>query len=405
MSGTIHSRYETGELLGRILFEFCWRLHWTSAGYDPGKEALLFASRGGLRLQFLHERFLRVNECRKSLRHIPFWISRFAALKMIFPENPEWVAASLVREFASGNCAALAEALLPEALFPEKSALIAGLPPELAAAPVNRETVFRLCYERCDYSEALRRHLEEQHEFGHNYLKTSFSDFRRLHLVDTGWYGSILGSLETGCPQWLWDALYFGRWNYRDRIPWYFNDVIGLFLDGSGFSPPGLNAVLLEYHHLLEGVLEPPMPSVEFFTADGGCNARTDDWEQRVAGSPDEEIWEGVKRYFSVPHPLDTEAVLAESGRALRRLRRLIRYPRPAEVEFLLVPDRSADFGKRESTPVIVRNATTHGNYWRTVKWSLWPPGSIAASGGTCILGRELMWQLFRRIKKIRSAV
>ena len=106
-----------------------------------------------------------------------------------------------------------------------------------------------------------------------------------------------------------------------------------------------------------------------------------------------------------VPHPLDTEAVLAESGRALRRLRRLIRYPRPAEVEFLLVPDRSADFGKRESTPVIVRNATAHGNYWRTVKWSLWPPGTIAASGGGCVAGRQLLWQTLRRIRKIRGAV
>ena len=80
--------------------------------------------------------------------------------------------------------------------------------------------------------------------------------------------------------------------------------------------------------------------------------------------------------------------------------------------EHLLRKIRARHAETRKRTLRLLRTRTNRpfvqderGNYWRAVKWSLWPPGSIAASGGTCILGRELMWQLFRRIKKIRNAV
>ena len=97
---TVHSKYETGQLLGSILFEFCCRLHWSSSLYDKKDDALLFMSRGGLRLKFLYELFLKVNGLQAAVSCHPLWISRFAALKMIFEENPELVVSCLVREFS-----------------------------------------------------------------------------------------------------------------------------------------------------------------------------------------------------------------------------------------------------------------------------------------------------------------
>lgn len=402
---TVHSKYETGQLLGSILFEFCCRLHWSSSLYDKKDDALLFMSRGGLRLKFLYELFLKVNGLKAAVSCHPLWLSRFAALKMIFEENPELVVSCLVREFSYTNCGRLAQALLPEQLYPDKMDLLSSLPEKLAEAPVDRTNVFNLYYDSCSYSRTLRKHFAEQHELGHDYLNREFAAFEHLHVVDTGWFGSILGALQTGCRNWNWDALYFGRWNYRAEAPWYFADVIGLFIDAKGFSAPGLNNILLEYHHLLEGVLEPRLPSVEYFTADGKNNAVTDDWPERVAGTEKEEIWQGIKDYFQSRHSLELSAVLKESTCSLNLLKRLIRYPHPAEVNCLLVPDRSADFGKNESTAVISPTVPGCRNYWRTVNRSLWGAGTIAASGKYFIRSRQFIWQILRKCGKIKSAV
>ena len=146
---TVHSKYETGQLLGSILFEFCCRLHWSSSLYDKKDDALLFMSRGGLRLKFLYELFLKVNGLQAAVSCHPLWISRFAALKMIFEENPELVVSCLVREFSYTDCGRLAQALLPEQLYPDKMDLLSSLPGTLAEAPVDRTNVFNLYYDSC----------------------------------------------------------------------------------------------------------------------------------------------------------------------------------------------------------------------------------------------------------------
>ena len=120
MKKNIQSKRDAGYLLGPVFHEFCCRLYWATASYSPEKDALLFMARGGLRLQELFTEFLKSSGLECRIPCYPFWISRFAALKMTFKESPEFSYSRLVNEFSYTTCGVLAAALLPEALFPEK---------------------------------------------------------------------------------------------------------------------------------------------------------------------------------------------------------------------------------------------------------------------------------------------
>ena len=406
MKRTIADAREAGLLLGPLFYEFCCRLYWISSNYDPAEDALLFMARGGLRLQYLYELFLGKNGLDDGVRRFPFWISRFAADKLTFTENPELAAEHIVREFSYADCRTMAAALLPDELYPDKAELLKTIPPGLGSAAVTRERFFELYYHSCPYSEKLRGHFRDQRSKGMEHLKARFGAFRYLHTVDTGWFGSTLGSLQTGCRDWQWDALYFGRWNYRETSPWYFNDIVGLMIDAVGLEYRKPIDVMLEYHHILEAVLEPELPSTEYYLTAERCNSMIPGWEARIRGGGDEPMWEGVKAYFESAPPRLLPEVTAATQKALKVWRRVLRYPTPAEARILEVPPRSADFGKHECTPVFGDIAPTpRAEYWKGVKRSLWPAGAIAVTSKHGVFAKQLFWHTLKKLISYRGAV
>ena len=406
MSSYLKNRKDAGRLLGPIFYEFCCRLWWLTAGLSPERDALLFTARGGLRLHFLFELFLKINRLEVPIHRFPFWISRFAAIKMTFRENQETAVNSLVREFSAWNCGALASALLPASLYPNKTELLAALPPELAGAMVTPENVIRLISGKFAFSEALCTHFREQHDFANVFLNKRFGNFRTLHLVDTGWYGSILGSLQAGFPAWRWNGLFFGRWNYRKEVPPYFSDITGLMIDAVGLECRDAVDVFLEYHHLIEAVLEPDLPSAEFYQSDGSCNAMLPDWKDRIEGDETDDLWSGVKDYFKQGNSINLHDCTAATRNVLKRWKRLLRYPAPQEARLLEVPPRSADFGKGQTTAVfsLPRDPGLYAR-WRSIRHSLWPPGCIAVSSKHAVRLQQLFWHLVKKAGRYRGAV
>lgn len=392
--------------LGAIMYEFCCRLYWACSTYDSNSDALLFMSRGGLRLQYLFEKFLKVNNLEFDIACYPFWISRFAAVKLSFNTNPEWAIATFIREFSHTNCNALARAVLPVELFKDKEELLKTIPKSLGESPVTRESFYELYSDSTPFGRALKKHLDEQSEWGNGYLKDNFGTYKRLHTVDTGWFGSTLGTLQAGCRDWHWDALYFGRWNYRDEEPWYFNDIVGLMIDAKGLKGKRPMDILLEYHHLIEAILEPDMPSVEYFTNDGGNNASKMNWEAAIA-SMDNELWAGVLKYFDSKPSIELSTIVSNSTKGLKLLKRAIRYPSKAEALCMQVPARSADFGKNERTAIFAK--CEYKSSLKTYLWdvgrSLWPAGKIAVSGKRAILLQQALWHFAKKVLKYRGAV
>ena len=406
MNRTIKNKHEAGVLLGPLFYEFCSRLYWICSNYNAKEDALLFMSRGGLRLKYLYELFLAQNNLSGEVRIFPFWISRFAAVKLTFAKNPELAVSHIVREFSYTNCRTMAKALLPVELYPTRDALLDTIPVEIGEAGVNRESFFNLYYCQCPYSEQLRQHFQEQRTFGMAYLRESFGDFKRLHTVDTGWFGSTLGSLQTGCDDWQWDALYFGRWNYRNEMPWYFNDIIGVMIDANGLKKNSPIDVLLEYHHLLEAVLEPDLPSTEYYFSDLKNNSMVEGWQNKIVGDADESMWSGIVEYFESAPAYTLPDVVIATQKVLKVWKHVLRYPTAAEAKILEVPARSADFGKQDNTSVFM--LSQHKNridYWKNIKRSLWPPGAIAVSSKRCIFLKQLFWHVFKAIICYRGAV
>lgn len=400
------NRRDAGRLLGPIFHEFCCRLWWLTAGLSPENDVLLFMARGGLRLHFLFELFLELNHLPMPISRERFWISRFAAVKLSFAEASDLAADNLAREFAAGTCRDLAAALLPEQLYPEKAGLTETLPTDLISAPVTRENVLRLFAAPCPFSETLRTHFREQHDIGHTAFDARFGKFAALHAVDTGWFGSALGSLQAGFPGRHWDAFFFGRWNYRGNVPPHFGDVYGLMIDAEGRKVRSGTEVFLEYHHLIESVLEPELPSVEYYLPDGSCNAMIPGWEKRIEGAGENELWEGVKEYFADRPAMDLCSCTAATERVLKQWKRLLRYPSPAEARLLEVPPRSADFGKRKTVPVFaVPEQSGAAARLRGIKRSLWPAGAIAVSCRHGIRLRQMLWRWGRRLLNDRGAV
>ena len=406
MKKTIQSKRDAGYLLGPVFYEFCCRLYWAAASYSPEKDALLFMARGGLRLQELFKVFLASNGLQCPVACHPFWISRFAALKMTLEESPEFSYSRLVNEFSYTNCRTLASALLPEELFPEKQGILDELPEEIAQAGVNRENVLRLLYESGKYSEIVQQHFKEQHDLGHRYLQNTFGKYERLHTVDSGWFGSTLGSLQTGCRQWRWDALYFGRWNYKNEVPWYFHDITGLIIDAEGLRGTKPVDVFLEYHHILEAALEPEIPSVEYYLPEDRCNAMIPDWEKAVTGTEQDDLWSGTLDYLKEPHSLKLNDAAKETCRVMKIWKRLLRYPTKEEALLLEVPPRSADFGKKDCTAVFPETSGGCGcTYWRNMKRSLWPAGAIAIHSGFSRRWKQMFWHFARKITGYKGAV
>lgn len=406
MKRIIKSKRDAGFLLGPLFYEFCCRLYWISCNYDPAEDALLFMSRGGLRLKYLYELFLEKNALPSRIPAFPFWISRFAADKLTFTENPELAVSHITREFSYTDCRTMAAALLPDELYPDKASLMETIPRDLGSAGATRESFFKLYYHPCLYSEKLREHFQDQRTKGMTHLNVRFGRFKHLHAVDTGWFGSTLGSLQTGCRQWQWDALYFGRWNYREEKPWYFNDIIGIMIDTEGIGGGRAIDVMLEYHHILEAVLEPELPSTEYYLTADCCNSMIPGWEELVSGGGDEPMWEGVKEYFETAPPRLLPEVTAATRKALKTWKRVLRYPTPAEARFLEVPPRSADFGKKECTPVFpVAGHLNRREYWRNIKRSLWPAGAIAVTSKRGVFVKQLFWHALKKLICYRGAV
>lgn len=377
------------KLLGPIMYEFCHRLYIAAlVAAKHGNGALLFMSRGGMRLRVFYELYLEKNMLESPLPLHWFWTSRFAAIKMTFQDCPDYSLDCLAREFANTPIPEAAQALLPNC-----APLLHTIPNELSKVHASKDNLQALFSGDSAYSQALRKHFQEQYALGHTYMSQEFGSYQNLYLVDSGWFGSTLGSLICSCPEWNFRGLFFGRWNYRNYTPWYWNYITGLFLDAQGFAPGGLENTLIEYHHLIESPLEPPLPSAEYYIPGSAiCNAAIPHWEHLVRNSGmNDDFYRGILKYMQQKQGKEYSQLRRETDQALKRLRRLIRYPSKTEYSALVVPDRSADFGKHILAPVLNREKpATAAEAREMVMKSLWGPGEIARVSGPFYR----LWQL-----------
>lgn len=376
------SSYRVGrELLGPIFYQYCYRLqHYLEAARD-GSAVALFMARGGFRLQYLHELYRGRNGLDPAIPERPFFVSRFAAARGCLLGDPGFVAPLITREFAGLPVEVMLGALLPGAPLPD-----GGLPDAASSAG----GLIALLERPDRLGDLLREALAEQTALLREYLYGLIGGARRVLLVDSGWTGNTQAMLMRSFPDLDWLGCYFGRWDYRRCHPGHFGSVIGVSLDGTGYHPLQPATALFCYHHLIEGVLEVPIASTSGYLRDPATGQVVPD--SQIAGqplcagpAPGEQMFQGVVDYFrELPSQQSGVAVDLNARLAFQTLGRLILYPQPGDYGVLLVPRRSADFGKPDQVPVLVEwgDPASLSCLIKRLRGSLWVQGQVARDWG-----------------------
>ena len=144
---------------------------------------------------------------------------------------------------------------------------------------------------------------------------------------------------------------------------------------------PHPRTAIFRFWHLIELVLEPKLQSVKSFRIVAGSeeprsNLEIEKWEDRLYPDDDgDELFAGVLDYFDQIRSDAIPKIYKDASRAWRRLRRIIIWPKPTDVELLTTGDRSCDFGSSAAVPAL----SAHGarRLRSILRSSIWREGEI----------------------------
>jgi hypothetical protein len=365
------------DVLGPVVAEFCLRL-WSLGSLMERRQdaALLFCTRGGLRIQLAYERFLAASGLPSPVYVAPLMVSRVAAIRPALVRTvdedldalPPSTASTLSYEFPRASMSGVALAM-------------AGVAPSTAAAG-RWEAPFTP-----DGFVALLRHpdgrcvadtLTRQATLFTRHLRDALGGRRHAVLVDTGLYGTTRQLLAEGVPDIDFSSALIAR-SHRPGLATRNSRTFGLSVEADGYSPLQRRTAMLRYWHFIEWLFEPELPSVRTFADNYGVvrsNLEVDGWRSRIGPVPGTPFHGIVEYLDALPHA-PAERIVADADRAWSEFRRAVVWPDRAHGHALGVGTRSHDFGT---------DATWSARPWRGPiaalrGASMWREGEIARSG------------------------
>lgn len=367
------------EVLGPITGEFCLRL-WAMGSMleQPDNTAMLFCARGGLRLMLAYERFLSVANLKSPTRIAGLMISRVVAIKPALLRttaagtlSPS-VSATLTYEFSNHSLRDVVRAM-------------SGWDPGPLPSMTNKFTPegfasFLLAPEGAEACET----IEQQATLFQDHLARALDGRRHALLVDTGLFGTTLQLLAEGIPELDFSSALIARSSYgRRRLDrQQAKKIIGLSVEMDGYSPFQPRSAILRYWHMIESTFEPDLPSVRSFTEQDSipvANLEIPGWRDRLEPAPD-SMFAGIIDYLTDLPRGNASAVLVDTGRAWRQLRRAVVWPDALHATMLDAGARGNDFGT-EATSASAR--PWNGPFRALRDPALWREGDIARSGTT----------------------
>jgi hypothetical protein len=282
----------------------------------------------------------------------------------------------LVREFGAGSLGYMLRCLLRGRDI--------DLPDVLGHCPVTVGSFAAVYHMDDDLGRAVRAYFDEQAEALSRYLDEALGGARTPVLVDSGWTGGTQALLMRHFSERDWHGLYFGRWDYGRGPGAHFGHIFGVSVDSLEPYANGAGQALFAYHHLIEDPLEIRAPSVEGYRLEGGRGLPEGGAIDPAVLPPgaDDPMFQGIVDHFQGPEgAADFLAVERRAHAAYRRLRRMILWPRRAELPGMQVRPRSADFGRSLTVPVLLR-LPDRGLQRRlkSVAAALWKPGQIVVA-------------------------
>ena len=361
-------------LLGPILYDFCRKLHLFLVALK-NDAVCLFAYRGGVRLLYLYQMYLRNNSLSEPVPTFPFLISRILALKGTIHSAFDDAVKILLREYPNVSFKQFIESICPS--------IDIDLPSTIASRRTDPSLIFQSLYSSEPWSFPIKQYFTEQGNLLKEYLYSLVGGKNNILFVDTGWSGTTQLFLMQGFSELSWQGLYFGKWDTWNQNPAHFHTITGIGVEGLRYSRKTPETAILLYHHIIEGPLEPEFPSVEQLTRDDNgriCAVFPID-ENKIGPQEGEGHFQGICDYFNEAAGKSISEISHEVYKARKRLHDKILYPSTADMKSMTVKPRSADFGRKRFVPILYNPGGNHNSSLSfrlaSIKKSIWKQGKI----------------------------
>jgi glycosyltransferase involved in cell wall biosynthesis len=374
------------DVLGPIFFDYCHRLHTYFLSYDNRPATFLFCSRAGLRLKYFYDLFIRAQDYQLPSNELNlFWTSRYMTAKGLYSRNPQVAFQLITKEFSHTNVNEMLPCLLPAwAMAKIEEDCLSEFNSFLYSTP-NEPILEQIFAGKNKFSQRLREHYQQQADFVEEQIQNLTQGKEVAVLVDSGWQGTIQRLLMEGYPEIDWHGLYFARMGNSQANNWHFFNTIGLMLESYGYDPKKPESCIHHHHHIIEDLLEPSIPSVEYLLRDkqSGAILPAEICHQSDYLTPgdNEHHYQGIIDYIRLSQKRQgLLEIRRRSHEAWQILHQKICFPTPEDVQIVNVRQRSADFGKAEKNPVIIESNHRHGHRSTAerLKHTLWIQGQIA---------------------------
>ncbi len=355
-----HHQVQFGrEVLGPLIERYCFKLWLSESYYDENDSALLFLSRGGLRLRYYYQFFLKKYQLTSKLIHNDLYVSRIAVHKAALICDARPSAELIAKEFEWSSVHDAFSAIFGEELI---EAWVGQLSDEevdkISKERMTPQHLLDVLANSRGADAPLNAYLKQHFELFQSHIRQQTKGRKNLLLVDTGWSGSIVKSIKALLPDQNILGCYYGKFSYGKPIDegWY-NDILGLEVEGIRYkwNIPGTSIFL--YRHLLEGLCEVDWPSVEAYQKDESGQVISshgkfhDSLRRPLQG---DGLGQGVIQYLeSIQKSRQVYTCLEVGNEAVVKLNRIIVFPNRRDT-LLTVGHRSADFGKGIDVPVLL---------------------------------------------------
>ncbi|MEA1868455.1 MAG: hypothetical protein U9N19_10235 [Thermodesulfobacteriota bacterium] len=362
------------DILGPIFYDFCRKLHLYQCPYR-GKAVCLFAYRGGVRLQYLYNKYLTGKSISQPVPQHSFLTSRILALKGAIRNSYDKAEKLLLREYQGYT------------LLNFFSCFCAGnridFPHDLVHTKIDADLLKEAVFGNSRWAKEIQEYLDKQSSVQKEYLAALTGEHREVLLVDTGWSGTTQYFLMKAFPELRWHGHYFGKWDTWRENPPHFHTISGISVEDSMYSCERPETAIFHYHHIIEGLLEPKFPSVEHLTYDFAGEIASSHQIDLTLIPPqaDESIFQGICLYFEQATKYTISDISTQTYEAFQKLKKKILYPSPKDIPIMTLHARSADFGKKKLVPILHSTGNAKGLSLATrldaVKKSIWKQGKI----------------------------
>jgi glycosyltransferase involved in cell wall biosynthesis len=361
------------DVLGPVMHFYLVQLDHHIRQLDDGNTTFLFASRAGVRILELYERYLALSGLERPASLSHFWISRFQVCKGIYGRQPELSINSIGRELAHSSLAETVRCLFRSEI------VFGGLQPPEEWNRLPAEPLHQFITSDDPVARQVREYLDQQSNLFASYLAQSIGAGHRAVLIDSGWQGTAQALLIEAFPEYDWYGVYFGRSFLGAPNPNVVENSIGLVFEGDAYDPRRPETAIVLHRHLIESLLEPSGPSIERLALQGEAVVAPEAPlildDQRTEYH--DGLYLGVLDYIEQSAAIGHAEMHRRARQALVQLARLLSEPSPDEARAMMGKRRSADFGRHlEVDPLLAK--TNGADASDRIRKALWFQGQVA---------------------------